>query len=108
MDFDYRSHIFSCIQFKRIVNEAIDFFNNTPLISLPPPGDFLGNGVYALYYRGGFDLYDRITVANRKSVKQPIYIGKAVPQGWRTARSVDSTAPVLYRRLQEHSGVLIR
>lgn len=103
MSFDYRLHVFHSPRFQSVVNEAIEFFNETPVHKLPPPVSFVGTGVYALYYLGSFDLYARIASLNRETQSQPIYVGKAVPPGWRTARSQETDAPVLYRRLQEHS-----
>ncbi|MBN1889019.1 MAG: Eco29kI family restriction endonuclease [Thermoflexales bacterium] len=103
MSFDYNSHIFRSPHFISVVDEAIEFFVTTSMYTLPPPGDFVGNGVYALYYTGDYGLYARLSALNKVSAVQPIYVGKAVPHGWRAARSTDSTAPVLYRRLLEHA-----
>ncbi len=103
MGFDYNLHIFHAPQFKSVVDEAIAFLIKTPIHTLPPPGDFVGNGVYALYYTGTYELYANVSASKKKDIIQPIYVGKAVPSGWRTARSMDSTAAVLYRRLQEHA-----
>lgn len=103
MEFDYRLHVFYSPQFKSIVDEAIEFFLKTPVQKLPPPSSFPGNGVYALYYTGDYELYAPVSALNRLTATQPIYVGKAVPPGWRTARLTSSTSPVLYRRLQEHA-----
>lgn len=75
MSFDYRLHVFRSPQFRSVVEEAITFFNTTPVHELPPPDGFVGTGVYALYYTGSFDLYSRIVSLNRKSKTQPIYSG---------------------------------
>jgi hypothetical protein len=85
-----------------MVSEAIEFFNETPAHELPPPTRFIGTGVYALYYIGNLDLYFKIAELNREDLTQPIYVGKAVPRGWRTARSQETDEPALYRRLREH------
>lgn len=103
MSFDYRLHIFRSPRFQSVVDEAIEFFDETPVHKMPPSASFVGTGVYALYYLGSFDLYARIASQNRETASQPIYVGKAIPPGWRTARSQEMDAPVLYRRLQEHS-----
>jgi hypothetical protein len=103
MSFDYDRHVFHSPQFKGVVDEAISFFAKTPVHKLPPRDDFPGNGVYALYYTGDYELYTKVSASNKVTATQPIYVGKAVPPGWRTARSTDSTAPVLYHRLQEHT-----
>lgn len=103
MSFDYRLHVFHSPRFQSVVSEAIEFFNGTPAHKLLPPVNFIGTGVYALYYLGNFDLYARIASLNQDIQGPPIYVGKAVPPGWRTARSQETDAPVLYRRLREHS-----
>lgn len=103
MSFDYNLHVFSSPQFRSVVDEAIEFFLKTPVHKLPPPDDFPGTGVYALYYAGNLQLYANVSKLNRLKATQPIYVGKAVPPGWRTARSTSLTAPVLHRRLQEHA-----
>jgi hypothetical protein len=103
MDIDYQLHVFHSAQFQSVVDKAIAFFNGTPVHKLPPPSSFIGTGVYGLYYVGDFELYEEIAHANREDCVKPIYVGKAVPPGWRTARSTESETPVLYRRLQEHT-----
>jgi hypothetical protein len=102
-DFNYDLHVFHSPEFKGIVDDAIAFFNETPVHRLPPPSRFIGSGVYALYYVGDYELYAKITDLNRNVYAQPMYVGKAVPPGWRTARVKDSEAPALYQRLQEHT-----
>ncbi len=103
MRFEYHLHVFHSPRFQSVVDEAIKFFNESPVHRLPPPVRFVGAGVYALYYVGSFNLYTRIVRLNLESESQPIYVGKAVPPGWRTSRSQEKDAKVLYRRLQEHS-----
>ena len=66
---------------------------------LPPAGPFDGAGVYTIHYCGEFHAY-----AGMDS-KEPLYVGKADPQGKRQGRSVvKHTGPVLFRRLSEHAG----
>ena len=108
-------HTFRSPKFKSVVKEAIEFFTQTPVHPLPPTTDFAGVGVYALYYRGPFEHYSHIArknqqdcrqpIYNRQPVyRQPIYIGKAVPKGWRTGRTSDSDQDKrLYQRLKEHT-----
>lgn len=100
---DYRLHVFHSPQFRSVVDEAIAFFNETPVHRLPPPGSFAGTGVYALYYLGTFELYAAIARLNREAQSRPIYVGKAVPPGWRTARLQETEASIIHRRLQEHA-----
>lgn len=103
MDFDYSLHTFHSPKFQSVVEDAVKFFAETPPHFLPPTMQFIGSGVYGLYYLGDYDLYDKIAVSNREVQIQPIYVGKAVPPGWRTARSKEVVMPDLSRRLREHA-----
>ncbi len=66
-----------------ILNEpfsALEFFAQTPVHPLPPIVQFIGSGVYSLYYRGDYELYAKISDLNQNDQLQPIYVGKAVSQ----------------------------
>ncbi|KKM12215.1 restriction endonuclease Eco29kI [Clostridiales bacterium PH28_bin88] len=72
---------------------------------LPPPNEFEGAGIYALYYTGDFPPYRKIAEANQEGCNLPIYVGKASPPGSRKGL-VDLDAPpgtALFSRLREHS-----
>jgi hypothetical protein len=104
--FDRNKHVYHNEAFVELVKDAVRFFNGTPVHELPPPEKFLGTGVYALYYTGDNPLYTRYKELNRLSYDFPIYVGKAVPGGWRQSRISDSESTQsneLYRRLNEHS-----
>ncbi len=88
MDFDYELHIFKAPEFQSIVNKALEFFSQTPVHHLPPPHQFLGPGVYSLYYIGDYEPYEEISRSNQVAYSRPIYIGKAVSPGSRTARNL--------------------
>ena len=108
--FDRNEHIYKNDAFAELVKDAVRFFNGTPVHSLPPPESFLGTGVYALYYIGSNPLYQQYAELNRLAYNYPIYIGKAVPKGWRQARSSDSTlsqSRELFSRLREHSRSIL-
>jgi len=65
---------------------------------------FEGAGIYAIYYLGDFPLYSIISEKNKKELIQPIYAGKAVPEGSRKG-GLGIDIPVgnyLYKRLNEH------
>jgi len=104
--FDRSEHVYKNDAFAELVKDAVRFFNGTPVHTLPPPESFLGTGVYALYYTGKNPLYKRYSELNRLSYDYPIYVGKAVPKGWRQARSSDNAlnqSRELFGRLREHS-----
>jgi Eco29kI restriction endonuclease len=50
---------------------------------LPPPGQFDGAGIYAIYYQGNFSLYKPIS---SPECKVPIYVGRALPKGARQGK----------------------
>ncbi len=104
--FDRSEHVYHNEAFVELVKDAVQFFNGTPVLEMPPPENFPGVGVYAIYFIGKFGLYKRYRDLNRLSYNYPIYVGKAVPSGWRQARvshSELSNSKELSRRLREHS-----
>jgi hypothetical protein len=104
--FDRQKHVYRNDAFVELVKDAVRFFNGTPVLTLPPPENFLGTGVYALYYTGKNPLYAKYGEINRLAYRTAIYVGKAVPKGWRQARSSDnplSQSRELCNRLREHS-----
>jgi len=101
--FDHSVHVFKSAKFRSVVQEALDFLMETPVHTLPLRARFPGCGVYALYYTGGNELYIKVSELNRRGCRQPIYVGKAVPAGWRTARTQESNLPHLCARLREHA-----
>lgn len=108
-NFNLELHTFRSPKFKSVVDEAVAFFEATPIHSLPPPNNFAGAGIYALYYFGGFELYKRIVARNSGEARTPIYVGKAVPPGSRTGMNVsDDESADLFRRLREHTSSLMQ
>jgi hypothetical protein len=103
--FDRQEHVYRNDAFAELVKDAIRFFNGTPVHKLPPPEAFLGTGVYALYYTGVNSLYKRYAELNRLAYNHPIYVGKAVPKGWRQSRTSDqdkNQSKELFNRIKEH------
>ena len=96
-------HIFRSPEFQGIVEEAIKFFAGTPVHPLPPSSRFTGCGVYTLYYLGDYRFYAKIVQSNQNACVLPIYVGKAVPPGWRAARATSTESKSLYSRLREHA-----
>jgi hypothetical protein len=85
------------------VAEAILSQTVTPLTDIPR---FQGAGVYAIYYVGPFEPYEALSLLNSDgSFKQPIYVGKAIPEGSRKGGlSHDSTkGKALQKRLSQHA-----
>ena len=74
-----------------------------PLAEIDP---FIGAGVYAIYYTGGFTAYSAISArkAGGRSEK-PIYVGKAIPPGGRKGGVGLDRKPgtALFKRLKEHA-----
>lgn len=107
--FDRTEHVYRNDAFAELVKDAVRFFNGTPVLPLPPPASFLGRGVYAIYYIGSNPLYTRYAVLNRMAYEFPIYVGKAVPKGWRQSRTSDDAknqSSELFSRLRQHHGSL--
>ena len=106
-NFDPELHRFRSPKFESVVEDAINFFGSTPAHPLPPPKRFAGAGVYALYYSGEFEPYEKIAEQNKEIARQPIYVGKAVPPGSRTGMNVRTGETAdLFRRLREHTNSL--
>ena len=109
--FDRAEHVYRNDAFAELVKDAVRFFNGTPVLPLPPPVHFLGRGAYAIYYTGSNPLYARYAELNRTAYGFPIYVGKAVPKGWRQSRAsdhADNQSSELFGRLRQHYSSLKR
>src|SRR5579859_4331712 len=100
MAIDYNRQTFRSPALQSVVADAVTFFTGTPIHLLPPEEQFAGVGVYGLYYTGSYSIYGKLSDL---SYSRPIYVGKAVPQGWRTARTEAVEGANLFRRLREHA-----
>jgi hypothetical protein len=106
-EFDRSEHVYRNEAFVELVKDAVRFFNGTPVHAFPLTQTFTGTGVYAIYYTGDFPPYSTYKKLNRLSYDFPIYVGKAVPKGWRQSRTSDSSenqSTELYSRLRQHSN----
>lgn len=106
LPFDRNKHVYHNTDFVELVKDAVRFFNGTPIYRFPLVDRFLGTGVYALYYTGSNKYYSKYSELNRLSYDFPIYVGKAVPKGWRQSRTSDEKLKQsyeLFSRLKEHS-----
>ncbi len=97
-----KAHSFTSDILRTIVSQAVRHFAEAPVDSFTPSLKFEGGGVYALYYQGDFELYKDISLAEVGKNSLPIYVGKAVPSGWRTARVTSTSKAQLYNRIREH------
>lgn len=107
--FERTEHVYRNDAFAELVKDAVRFFNGTPVLSLPPPASFKGRGVYAIYYIGKDPPYARYAEFNRTAYEIPIYVGKAVPKGWRRSRTSDDSenqSSELFSRLRQHHNSL--
>jgi len=64
-------------------------------------------GIYAIYYRGGFEAYKLISDQNKdaQNPRVPIYVGKAVPAGARKGNALADPlqSRSLFNRMGEHA-----
>lgn len=107
--FDRSQHVYSSPDFDEIIKDTIRFFNGTPVYELPISERFSGTGVYAIYCIAESGIYSKFHLINRTAFHVPIYVGKAVPKGWRQARAVSNKQLNSYElssRLREHSRTL--
>lgn len=105
-DFKREEHVYRNEHFSELLKDAVRFFHGTPVHPLPPPEAFKGAGVYAIYCIAKQGVYSKFGLEiNRLSYKVPIYVGKAVPSGWRQSRTSerDSNAQSLFSRLRQHA-----
>jgi len=90
---------------KRNLGDSIaDAILKRPVYPLKEVPSFNGAGVYAIYYKGSFPLYAKISASNKTAFVQPIYAGKAVPEGARKG-GLGVDVPIgdyLQKRLNEH------
>ena len=107
-EIDISQHVFKYPGLTSIVSNAIEFFESTPVAEFPPQTRLAKCGVYAIYYCGKFELYGKLGAANERACNFPIYVGKAVPSGYRTARSIEAGKNNLGGRLNQHSRSIER
>lgn len=103
------SKIFNPLDKENLGKSVSNAILQQPVIPMGELKEFIGAGVYAIYYKGNFPLYEKISEVNAKEFRQPIYAGKAVPQGARKGNYVlDSlSGNDLYKRLNDHKKSII-
>lgn len=105
--FDREKHVYRNDAVEEMLKDSVRFFSGTPVFDIPPPENFSGAGIYALYYIGRTGLYKKFGESiNRTAYAIPIYVGKAVPTGWRQNRNIGGggTSKVLFSRLRQHAA----
>ena len=100
---DIQKHSFHLPLLPAAMKRGIQFLCNTQRLPLPPSENFNGAGVYAIYYHGKHHLYSSICLKTCRNMEIPIYVGKAVPPGWRQGRIKSGANTTLKRRLSEHA-----
>lgn len=96
---------FNPLDKRHLGESAANALLESEVFSLPPE-PFIGAGVYALYYNGGFSAYSALSDVNKEGrFLCPIYVGKAVPDGARKGGQGDDVDPgtALYKRLNDHA-----
>ena len=108
--FKREDHIYHNEAFAELCKDAVRAFNGTPVCELPPPR-FTGSGVYAIYCTAKKGIYERYgNKVNRMGYNVPIYVGKAVPKGWRQSRTAGvetDNGSALRSRLVHHSKTIL-
>ena len=98
--------VFNPLDKTNLAESVRDHLLKRPVVQLPPER-FVGAGIYAIYYTGGFPAYQRIARTAPSDEKAiPIYVGKAVPSGSRKGGYGLGADPedVLHKRLSEHAS----
>ncbi len=98
--------VFNPLDKTNLAESVRDHLLKRPVVQLPPDR-FMGAGIYAIYYTGGFPAYRKIAKTAPSDEKAiPIYVGKAVPAGSRKGGYGLGADPadVLHRRLSEHAS----
>ena len=104
--FKREDHVYADQWITELLKDAVAFFMGTPIVQMPPPEKFAGAGVYAIYCRAKKGIYTAYgTKLNSLSWDVPIYVGKAIPEGWRQGRVLGSktNSSALYSRLSTHA-----
>jgi len=96
--------IFNPLDKRNLGVSIADAIFRSEIHSLKTLCSFNGAGIYTIYYKGDFPLYTKISKKNEKDFVQPIYAGKAIPEGARKGGlGLDiPKGKYLYNRLNEH------
>lgn len=94
-------------RFHKVVNRAVNYLEKSPHYLLKDVHGIEGNGVYAIFYHGASnDFYDLLQ-KKYGLFNKPVYVGKAVPSGWRSRRTkTNDDSFNLEKRIKEHLSSL--
>jgi hypothetical protein len=100
--------LFNPLDKRNLGKSVVDALIERPVVELNAISPFPGAGVYAIYYKGGFAPYERLSSLNQGSETYPIYVGKAIPSGARKGSSINTTlsSTALSKRLFEHATTI--
>ncbi len=100
--------LFNPLDKRNLGKSVVDALIERPVVELNAVSPFPGAGVYAIYYKGGFAPYEKLSSLNQVSETYPIYVGKAIPSGARKGSSINTTlsSTALSKRLFEHATTI--
>jgi hypothetical protein len=98
------NEIFNPLDKRNLAESIAEAIFRQKIYSLKMLPLFNGVGIYAIYYKGDFPFYAKISEKNKNDFIQPIYAGKAIPEGGRKGCfGLDMPkGEYLYKRLNEH------
>lgn len=85
-----------------LAHSIVTRMEETDPIPLADVTKFSGAGLYAIYYGGDFPAYRLLVEHNIAAWREPIYIGKAIPQGGRRGLEVATKTEALSNRIRQH------
>lgn len=93
------------LNYDNLGQSVTDAMLERPIMPLANLAQFVGAGIYAIYYTGNFPAYAPLATRNHDNrFEAPIYVGKAVPAGARRGgRGTGAAGSPLFKRLSEHA-----
>jgi hypothetical protein len=88
------------LDYSNLTRNCVEELMRRGPFKIPLDHDFVGAGVYALFYKGNEKLYSKI---RSNDASWPIYVGKAVPPGGRKGGAGTGAFRALLARVTEHT-----
>ena len=91
-----------------LAKSVVDALRRCDVLPLSQTSELTGAGIYAIYYVGDLPIYGYLAAKNQdKLFEQPIYVGKAIPEGSRkggvnSQKNKRKSQTPLRKRLSEH------